>query len=506
MKKTIFIISTLFITGTGLIGQNTNGSGNQGFTRCATKVPSAAWDEQFNKQVEAFKQQHAADIANGKTTATTYTVPMIFHIIHGGQAVGTYPNLNALQVQSQVTVLNQDYGGTGAGVSTYTALTSGGNGPFYDYATTNTLPAPNNTSAGILPANLNITFVLAPLDTAGNPLPEPGIDRVNYNDLAPSSTYTNTNPAQTSLTINNFSDFIDNIIKAPTIWDVTKYFNVWLTDEYQGTPQNPSGPGLLGYSTFPVNSTLTGLSGPYGDSYTDGCWFYAKACGSKNIYTGGSYTPDYNLGRTITHECGHYLGLRHTWGDGSCVTDYCNDTPPEGGATYYGVSTGNSSWVYPYTKTNNCTATGAYKSDDGDGIMYMNFMDYSDDAYMCLFTPDQVTRMQTALTNSPNRNQLTQSATNMGVGIKNTNPLAGNISLYPNPNNGQFNFSVALAEATNLNFSVVNMLGQVVFNKTENNISQTVLSYNLNALGKGVYFINITDSKNNKTVKKMIIE
>ena len=504
MKKTILIISSVLITSSGLIGQNANGVGSTKLTRCGTKTPSAAWDAEFNKQVEAYKLQRAADIANGKTAAaTTFTVPMIFHVIHGGQAVGTYPNIAAAQIHSQVNVLNQDYSGTGAGVNTYTALSSGGNGPFYDYASTNALPAPDNTTAGILPANISITFVLATQDTAGNLLPEPGIDRINYNNLAPSATYTNTNPAQTSLNINNFSDFIDNIVKAPTIWDVTKYFNVWLTDEYQGN----GGPGLLGYSTFPVNSTLTGLTAPYGDSYTDGCWFYTKACGSKNIYAAGFYAPTYNLGRTITHECGHYLGLRHTWGDGNCATDYCNDTPPEKTACYFG----GPSWTYPYTSaTYTCSATGAYKSDDGDGIMYMNFMDYSDDAYMCLFTNDQATRMQTAMTNSPNRSQLTASATNMGAtiytGIKSNNLLSSNISLFPNPNNGKFNFSVTLPESTNLNFTIVNILGQSVYTKTENNISHAVLNYDLNSLEKGVYFINITDSKNNKTVKKMIIE
>ena len=91
------------------------------------------------------------------------------------------------------------------------------------------------------------------------------------------------------------------------------------------------------------------------------------------------------------------------------------------------------------------------------------------------------------------------------AGIK-ANVLQTNIAYFPNPTNGQFNFAVALPEATNLNISVVNQLGQVVFNKTENGISNSVLSYDLTSIGKGMYFVNITDSKNNKVTKKVIVE
>lgn len=91
------------------------------------------------------------------------------------------------------------------------------------------------------------------------------------------------------------------------------------------------------------------------------------------------------------------------------------------------------------------------------------------------------------------------------TGIEN-NHLGSNINLFPNPNNGQFTFAVSLSEATNLNFTVLNTLGQVVYTKTENNVSNAVLSCDLSHLAKGIYYANITDSNNNKTVKKIIIE
>jgi hypothetical protein len=433
MKKTLLTTAALALLSAGVMAQGTNKKGsvskkstfsattliptnNSGggtkYNRCGTAKPSETWDAEFNQQVEAYVQAHAADIANGKVAATTYTIPIIYHVIHGGQAEGTYPNIAQAQINSQTQVLNADYGGTGAYVSTYTALTSGGHGPFYDYAHGNSLPAPDNTTAGVIVPNCGITFCMATKDPNGNALAEPGIDRVNYTTKG----WANPNGTAYNSTT-TFQNYIDGTIKPGTIWDVTKYFNVWLTDENASV-------GLLGYSTFPASSTLTGLSAPYGTTTTDGCWFWTKVCGSKTIYAAGTYDPTYCYGRTITHESGHYLGLRHTWGDGSCATDYCNDTPPEGAATYYGSGTGNTSWVYPYTATNNCTATGAYNSDLGDGIMYMNFMDYSDDVYMCMFTNDQAIRMQTALANSPNRKGPAANAANVCSGVTAVAPTA----------------------------------------------------------------------------------
>ncbi|HWY37942.1 MAG TPA: T9SS type A sorting domain-containing protein [Bacteroidia bacterium] len=88
----------------------------------------------------------------------------------------------------------------------------------------------------------------------------------------------------------------------------------------------------------------------------------------------------------------------------------------------------------------------------------------------------------------------------------NKNILEASLAVFPNPSNGEFNFAVALSNATNLTINVVNNLGQTVFTKTENNISSGVLNYDLSSLGKGIYSVNITDSQNNKVVKKVVIQ
>lgn len=393
-----------------------SGQGVHVKNRCGTAAPSAEWDAAFNKDVEAYKTKLASDMANGRTTATTYTIPIIFHIIHGGQAVGTYPNLAQAQINSQITVLNQDYGGTGYKSNTYPA------GAFAAYAAlaaNNVAAASKDGTGRIAIANCGITFCPATKNPSGVTLAEPGIDRISY------VTKSWTNPA--TLTSANFQSYIDGTIKPGSVWDVTKYFNVWLTDEDMTSTNSP---GLLGYSTFPPSSTNTGLSAPYGTTTTDGCWFYSKVCGSANIYAAGTYDPTYKYGRTICHEAGHWLGLRHPWGDnGQCgATDYCNDTPPEQGQAtnqpygcWYGTNT------YP-VNAGTCTFGGQTNTN---GDMFMNIMDYTDDIGMYMFTNDQAIRMQTSMAHSPYRTGLTASAANLCSGVTTTYTTIAGAFTYP---------------------------------------------------------------------------
>jgi hypothetical protein len=87
-----------------------------------------------------------------------------------------------------------------------------------------------------------------------------------------------------------------------------------------------------------------------------------------------------------------------------------------------------------------------------------------------------------------------------------SNALEAGFGMYPNPSNGQLNFAVSLVEATNLNVSITNALGQVVFTATEKNVRGGVFNYDLTSLGKGIYFATVTDSNNNQVVRKVVIE
>lgn len=325
---------------------------------CGTPVPDENWNRWFNQKVEEFKAQSA----QGKNQMANYTIPVVVHVIHAGQNPGVYPNLSQTQINSQITVLNKDYSGTGLGVSSLPAVFAG------------------------LVSNCNVTFCMAALDPNGVALAEAGIDRVNYTTISGA-----TNPASAA-TPNAIMSLMDNVIKPATIWDPVRYLNIWVSDVSTAAQ-------LLGYATFPAGSGLNGLSG-FGSSTNDGVWVWGRSFGTN----GTAFSP-YNQGRTATHEVGHWLGLRHTWGDANCGTDFCNDTPP-GQTSNFGCKS------HPFN-------TGVC-SGNTTGEMFQNFMDYSDDACLALFTPDQRTRIQTAMANGIYRSQLTASSAT----LCNLQPLA----------------------------------------------------------------------------------
>ncbi|MES2679994.1 MAG: T9SS type A sorting domain-containing protein [Bacteroidota bacterium] len=335
---------------------------------CGTEVPSEDWNNEFQKLVQERKLAQQGN----KSQQALFTIPVIVHVIHGGQSVGSYPNLAQGQINSQIIVLNNDFAGTGYNSSNYPATA------YANWAIAQGIQLSNVDANGrIKIADCGVEFCLATKDTLGNTLAEPGIDRINY----VSRGWSNPTSFATNAALKSY---VDGVIKPQTIWNVSKYMNIWISD------RDPNlGGGLLGYATFPPLTGLSGLSGPYGSSTTDGFWCYSKCFGSTSTYPSGTYMSGYNRGRTSTHEIGHYMGLRHIWGDGVCASDYCLDTP-SGSASNFGSPN------YPY-KTTSCAG------NQPDGEMYMNFMDYTDDPAKYMFTTDQAFRVQTALTNSPYR-------------------------------------------------------------------------------------------------------
>ena len=120
------------------------------------------------------------------------------------------------------------------------------------------------------------------------------------------------------------------------------------------------GGGILGYAQFPG-----------GSSATDGV-----VIDSKYLGTTGTATAPFNKGRTATHEVGHWMNLRHIWGDTTCGSDLVSDTPTHNTANY-GLP------AFPHYST--CTGTPIE--------MTMNYMDYTDDAGMYMFSNGQKSRM-----------------------------------------------------------------------------------------------------------------
>lgn len=315
----------------------------------ATEEPSQEWNDWFNGEVEKFiKAREAARTSTSSTGSNVnYRIPVIFHIVHFGQNVGTFPNIDSNQVKSQVAVLNDDFAGTG-----------------YN---SNLTPAPFAN----LVANSGISFCRARKDPGGNNLLEHGIHRVNANSNGWA------NPTATA----NIVSYINNVIKPNNMWDPTKYLNIWVSDK---SPTITT----ISFATYPAGTLLNGLPTGGGGAFDDGIWCYAAAVG-----TVGAAAPPHNLGRTITREVGHWLGLRNLWGDGNCLTDYCGDTPWQKQA--------NSGWPPYPSYVNRC---GPGQSPFGE--MTMNFMDETIDSARWMFTPNQVLRMQTAMSQCVYRNVL----------------------------------------------------------------------------------------------------
>ena len=312
---------------------------------CGFRTPGEAYEKWFNELVEQRKVSRAAFV--------NYTIPVIIHVIHAGEAVGTFPNLSNEQLVSQIQVLNDDFAGKGLNVN----------------------QAPDAWKD--LVANTGVSFCLAVKDPKGNILAEPGVERILY------SSVNITDPKKVANSDYNatFLEYVDTKMKPATIWDPSKYLNIWVSER-------PVGGTGLGVANAPSGTGLSGLGDvTLGTSTTDGLWCWGQCFGTK-----GTLATGYDKGRVSSHEIGHYLGLRHTWADATCGNDYCNDTPPTKQANY----------GCPTFPTNKGTCTG----NSTNGEMTMNIMDYTNDPCKYMFTKDQAARIQTAMANGTYRKAL----------------------------------------------------------------------------------------------------
>jgi hypothetical protein len=250
------------------------------------------------EKIERFTQNLVASKRNQLTNIVT--IPVVFNVIYNGNA----QNISQTQLQSQINVLNQDFGATNS-----------------DYGNTPSI------FTSVRSGDTKIRFVLQ------NVVRKPSNKKSwRPDDSMKSSARGGIDPTNPATTLN--------------IWVVNLSNN------------------LLGYAQFP--------GGPLA---TDGVVLDDAATGN----TGTAAAP-FNKGRTATHEVGHWLNLRHIWGDATCGSDLVSDTP------VHNASNGG------------CPAAGHLSTCAGTPVeMTMNYMDYTYDACMYMFSFGQSTRMAATL-------------------------------------------------------------------------------------------------------------
>lgn len=260
-----------------------------------------------------------------------------------------------------------------------------------------------------LVANCRIQFCLAKVDPQGNPTT--GIRRVQT--------------TKSSFNSNNNVKFTGK--GGDDAWPASDYLNLWVCK---------LGSGLLGYAQFPG-----------GNAATDGVVITHSAFG-----TTGTAAAPFNLGRTATHEIGHWLNLRHIWGDdGNACTgsDLVGDTPNQGDENY------------------GCPGSARISCGNGpNGDMYINFMDYTDDACMFMFTKGQKNRMYATLKAGGSRNSVTVSGKcgSQAAAISKQAEIPGLLNVVPNPvSHGSATVSYKLDKAAKIQLVVADVYGNTRF-------------------------------------------
>ncbi|KAB8067088.1 hypothetical protein BDV29DRAFT_163766 [Aspergillus leporis] len=279
------------------------------------------------KSARQFVEQfnHVARQAPSLRTSVSQ-IPVVVHVVWNKPD----QNISQTQIDSQISVLNEDFNAANSDL---------GN-----------LPAAFRPLVG----NLRIRFFLAKRDPKGKP----------------TTGVTRTQTAIVSFDHNSATDPPDQRVKFTAQggadgWPSDRYLNIWVCKQGGVQP-------LLGFAQFP------GLP-----AATDGVVISHTAFGK-----GGRATSPFELGRTATHEIGHWLNLYHIWGDDGggpagllCSgTDLCDDTPNQAGA-----NRGNP--TFPHITCGN----------GPNGDLFMNYMDYTNDATTIMFTKAQVARMDATL-------------------------------------------------------------------------------------------------------------
>jgi hypothetical protein len=319
-------------------------------------------------------------------------------------------------------------------------------------------PDTSNTPAMFdsIAADLEVEFCLAATDPQGNPTT--GITR------------TSTGGGQL---FGLFSPFFEDAkydsLGGHDAWPADQYLNIWVCEMF---------PGLLGYAQFPG-----------GLVETDGVVISYQAFGDM-----GTIAAPSTLGRTTVHEVGHWMGLYHIWGDDQDCTgsDSIFDTPNAEAASSSDCQ----------SSRNSCSNEDPYWGSFDPNDMVQNYMDYSHDSCMNMFTNGQKARMHSFLNTDPVRMALFNSTAGCNTITSAAVPKGPSFSIHPNPSEGLVDVEFLGSWQTPMTIEVIGTAGNLVHTSQAEASS---FSLDLSSLASGIYFLRIAN-EGGVAFKKLILQ
>ena len=381
------------------------------------------FDAQQLKSEQELVRLQSSRLANGNTTnSNPVRIPVAVHFPNAGAANATLRNCLRALAQNQIDILNEDYNAQNADLINWTDNTS------FNYP-------------GVNYGSLNVQMELATQN-------HPAVSGLANGEVAVTFGY-------------NYGD--TDLGSGELDWDTNwaGYLNIVVRNDLGST---------LGYAYLasdPADGAAIFMNNAAFGSVGNGCAGYMPGA-------------PYNLGRTLTHELGHYFNLRHIWGSGFCGNDFVADTPQHN------------------TSNGGCPSSDHLSTCSGTPLeLTMNYMDYTNDVCMYMFTEGQALRQQAHFnTIVDNFNQTTLS--NNDIDKK------GSFTLYPNPNKGDF--TILFADfLPSFAVNVVDQSGRIVFERkydTQLDLEQRI---SLESIASGIYFVKVS-SDQGTTVKKIVVE
>lgn len=377
-------------------------------------------EEEHAKSLQQLSNYNTATQYNttSKTTADSILIPVVFHIVVDSSQYKLLGEIAGIEdrINSQMRVINEDFNARNADQTKIPAVWK----PLF--------------------ANIGISFGLAHINPLGaySKGYELKIVTTGKSFLADDGAKTLKFAA---------TDGLD-------AWDNSKYLNIWV-----GNLKSSSSETILGITSPPGYPEFTKPELGVALNYR---------CFGARTSAGQSFIANFDLGRTLTHELGHYFYVSHIWGDEpDCIKDDgFGDTP---------LQAGNSVGVPVFPKLDAC-------SPIGNGVMFMNYMDYSNDIALYMFTKQQGLMMKSQVAAGGRSYSLTQNPNLSDTQYK----PSYSVKLFPVPTNGILNLEYDGTANPMERLIVFNMIGQKMIETTEQGIKSIDMSY----WSKGVYFVH----------------